>query len=137
MRTTSRTVTFSRPFTLLGLDEAQPAGSYTVETDEEQLPVLLHTSYRRTMTWLTLPSHAVKMGPTQIISIDPNELEAALVRDAPGGWTVSAEANIDEMLAGSVMKHAMRSAGLSLSQFKEQLRDLSARLGRMQRARSD
>jgi hypothetical protein len=118
------------------MDEAQPAGSYTVETDEEQLPILLHTGYRRTTTWLTLPSHAVRTGPTQIISIDPGELEAALALDAPG-WTLSAEANIDEMLAGSVMKHAVRSAGLSLSQFKEQLRDLSARLGRMQRERNE
>lgn len=88
----------------MGLDEAQPAGSYTVETDEEQLPALLHTGYRRTMTWLILPSHAVKTGATQIISIDPAELEAALARDAPGDWSVSAEANTDDMLAGSVMK---------------------------------
>ena len=137
MRTNSRTVTFSRPFTLTGMDEAQPAGSYTVETDEEQLPILLHTGYRRTTTWLTLPSHEVKTGPTQIISIDPGELETALARDAPGGWTLSAEANIDEMLGGSVMKHAVRSAGLTLSQFKEQLRDLAARLGRLRSARSD
>src|SRR5690348_5630439 len=35
MRTTSRTVTFSRPFMLSGIVEPQPAGSYTVETDEE------------------------------------------------------------------------------------------------------
>lgn len=115
----------------MGLDEAQPAGSYTVETDEELLPTLLHTSYRRTTTWLTLPSHAAKTGSTQIISIDPIELEAALARDAPGGWSLSAETNIDEMLAGSVMKQAVRSSGLSLSQFKEQLRDLAHRLGRM------
>lgn len=131
MRTNSRTVTFNKPFRLMGLDEVQPAGSYTVETDEEQLPVLLHTGYRRTTTWLSVPSHAMKTGATQIISIDPAELEAALARDAPGGWSVSAEANIDDMLAGSVMKQAVRSAGLSLSQFKEQLRDLAHRLGRM------
>jgi hypothetical protein len=133
MRTNSRTVTFSRPFTLTGMDEAQPAGSYVVETDEEQLPTLLHTAYRRTTTWLILPSHAADTGSAQIVSVDPVELEAALARDAPGGWSLSAEANIDDMLAGSVMKQAVRSAGLSLSQFKEQLRDLSTRLGRMRR----
>jgi hypothetical protein len=113
------------------VDEAQPAGSYTVETDEELLPTLLHAAHRRTTTWLTVPSHAAKTGTTQIISIDPTELEAALARDATGGWSVSAEANVDDMLAGSVMKQAVRSAGLSLSQFKEQLRDLAHRLGRM------
>ena len=131
MRTNSRIVTFTRPFTLRGVDEAQPAGSYTVETDEELLPTLLHAAHRRTTTWLTVPSHATKTGTTQIISIDPIELEAALARDAPGGWSVSAEASVDDMLAGSVMKQAVRSAGLSLSQFKEQLRDLAHRLGRM------
>jgi hypothetical protein len=133
MPTNSRTVTFSKPFTLVGLDEEQPAGSYTVETDEEQLPVLLHTGYRRTMTWLTVPSHATA-GATQMVSIDPSELEAALARDAAGCWSLYAEANIDEMLSGSVIKHAMRSAGLSSNQFKEQLRDLAARL---ERVRSD
>lgn len=136
MRTNSRTVTFTRPFTLAGLDETQPAGNYTVETEEELLPTLLHTAHRRTTTWLTLPSHAAKSGSTQIVSIDPVELEAALARDAPGAWSLSAEANIDGMLAGSVIGHAVRSAGLSLGQFKEQLRDLAARLARM-RVRDD
>ena len=35
MRTRRETVTFARPFRLRGVDEAQPAGAYTVETDEE------------------------------------------------------------------------------------------------------
>jgi hypothetical protein len=130
MRMNSRTVTFTKPFTLPGLDEAQPAGSYTVETEEELLPTVLQTAYRRTTTWLTLPSHPANPGSAQIISVDPVELEAALARDAPGGWSLSAEANVDRMLAGSVMIQAVRSAGLSLTQFKEQLRDLASRLGR-------
>jgi hypothetical protein len=33
----SRTVTFRRPFTVTGVDEVQPAGTYMVETDEELL----------------------------------------------------------------------------------------------------
>jgi hypothetical protein len=37
VRTTSRTVTFVHPFNLSGTDEVQPAGIYTVETDEELL----------------------------------------------------------------------------------------------------
>jgi hypothetical protein len=36
MRTTSRTVTFIHPFNLSGMDKEQPAGTYTVETDEER-----------------------------------------------------------------------------------------------------
>ena len=37
VRTTSKTVTFTHPFNLSGMDEVQPAGTYTVETDEELL----------------------------------------------------------------------------------------------------
>ena len=81
MRTSSKSVTFVRPFTLKGLDEVQPAGTYTVETEEELLPTLQHSAYRRTATWLTLPSHAARAGSTQLVSIDPAELEAALARD--------------------------------------------------------
>jgi hypothetical protein len=137
MRTSNKTIVFTRPFTLTGVDEVQPAGTYTVETDEELLPTLLHAAYRRTTTWLSLPSHAASGGSTQLISIDPNELEAALARDAPGGWSLAAEANIDDLLAGSVMKQAVNSAGLTPSRFKEQLRDLATRLGRMRHARGD
>jgi hypothetical protein len=81
MRTSSKRITFARPFTLKGLDEVQAAGTYTVETDEELLPTLLHSAYRRTTTWLTLPSHAARAESTQLVSIDPMELEAALARD--------------------------------------------------------
>jgi hypothetical protein len=37
VRTTSKTVTFTHPFNLSGMDKVQPAGTYTVETDEELL----------------------------------------------------------------------------------------------------
>ena len=37
VRTTSRTVTFTHPFNLSGMDKEQPAGTYAVETDEELL----------------------------------------------------------------------------------------------------
>ena len=40
VRTSHKTVTFTRPFSLNGIDEVQPAGSYTVETREDLLPGL-------------------------------------------------------------------------------------------------
>ena len=40
VRTTSKTVTFVHPFNLGGMDETQPAGTYTVETDKELLQTL-------------------------------------------------------------------------------------------------
>ena len=38
VRTSSKSVTFAQPFSLSGIDEVQPAGTYTVETDEELIP---------------------------------------------------------------------------------------------------
>lgn len=38
-RATSYKVTFASPFTLPGLDRSYPAGSCTVETDDEDLDV--------------------------------------------------------------------------------------------------
>jgi hypothetical protein len=54
-RTTVKTVTFRRPFALSGLEGVQPAGIYTVETDEELISSLSFSAYRRTATWLRLP----------------------------------------------------------------------------------
>ena len=46
--------TFTQPFSLSGLDEVQPAGTYTVETDEELLPGLSFPAYRRVATLMVL-----------------------------------------------------------------------------------
>ena len=56
MRTTSRTVTFIHPFNLSGMDEEQPAGTYTVETDEELLQTSSLPAYKRVSTLMRLPS---------------------------------------------------------------------------------
>lgn len=42
------------------------------------------------------------------------------------------EATLDGLLADDVMQQAVRSAGLTPSEFKEQLRDLAARVRRRQ-----
>jgi hypothetical protein len=135
MRTSSKIVTFTRPFMLSGLEGSQPAGTYVVETDEEQLPVSLHTAYRRTATWIVLPAGAARTGTTQVVSVDPDELDSALAKDAPA-WGSGTEARVDDLLAGEVMRHAVHSAGLTRGEFKDQLRDLAHRLGRVQDARS-
>jgi len=84
-RTTSKTVTFTHPFQLSGTDEVQPAGTYTVETDEELLEtsLLLPPAYRRISTLLRLPANAIKgTGLTQMVEIDPLELAAIMAGDA-------------------------------------------------------
>jgi hypothetical protein len=81
VRTTSKTVTFRNPFSLTGTDEVQPAGIYTVETDEELLQPSSLPAYRRIATLLRLERN---MGTvlTQIVETNPVELAAALARDA-------------------------------------------------------
>ena len=81
VRTSRKTVTFTRPFSVSGIDEMQLPGTYVVETDEELLPDLSFPAYRRvaTLIWLrSQPGHAI------MVNIDPLELEAARERDASG-----------------------------------------------------
>ena len=84
VRTSRRTVTFTRPFSVSGIDQMQLPGTYAVETDEELLPDLSFPAYRRiaTMIWLrSQPGHAIM---EQVVNIDPLELQAAQARDASG-----------------------------------------------------
>jgi hypothetical protein len=84
-RTSRRTVTFARPFSLRGIDGVQPAGAYLVETDEELIPGLSFIAWRRVASLMFLPSRPGGSVPGRIATIDPLELEAAQARDAAGG----------------------------------------------------
>lgn len=81
-RTTRKTVTFSHPFVLPGIDGAQPAGTYTVETDEELVEGLSFPVYRRVATVILLPSPPGGTGLFQAATIDPLDLERAEQADA-------------------------------------------------------
>jgi hypothetical protein len=81
IRTSTRVVTFTRPFRLGAIGDEQPAGSYNVETDEERLDTVAHPAYRRIATWMRVPLQSGFAG-SQTIIIDPVELESALARDA-------------------------------------------------------
>ena len=82
VRTSQRTVTFTRPFSLNGLDRAQPAGTYTVQTHEQSVPRLSFLDWRRTATFIFLPSRPGGAFVEQLVEIDPVELEAAQETDA-------------------------------------------------------
>ena len=88
VRTTSKTVTFTHPFNLSGMDKVQPAGrTYTVETDEE----LLQTSslpYRRISTLMRLTTRPRGTVLTQIVEVNPLELAAVLARDVQRHETI-------------------------------------------------
>jgi hypothetical protein len=81
-RTSHKTVTFTRPYFLSGIGEVQPAGSHRVETDEEEIPGLSCSAYRRVATLMILPARPGSGVGEQVASIDPVELQAAQERDA-------------------------------------------------------
>ncbi len=80
-RTSEKTVTFRRPFALAGRDEVLPAGDYSVETEEELVEGISYAAYRRTATVLHLPARSGPSHLTRAMTIDPEELDAALTRD--------------------------------------------------------
>lgn len=81
VRSTETTVTFKRPFTLPELDRPQPAGTYRLVTDEEEISGLSFLAFRRIATMLRLPSLTTSGKPEQMISIDVADLAAALTAD--------------------------------------------------------
>ena len=76
-RTTSKEVVFRRPFLLSGFESVEPAGSYTVETEEELIEALSFPAWRRIATVMML----TRGGTTECIPVDPDELHEALMRD--------------------------------------------------------
>ena len=81
VRTTETTVTFKRPFILPEFEGPQPAGTYRLVTDEEEISGLSFLAFRRVGTMLRLPSLATSGRPEQMISIDADDLAAALTAD--------------------------------------------------------
>ncbi len=75
MRTHRKLVTFVEPFLLHAIDSVVPAGTYKIDTDEELIDGLSFLAYRRTATWIHLPSIGTKAGCSQMILVQPSELE--------------------------------------------------------------
>jgi hypothetical protein len=82
MRTNHKTVTFTQPFSLSGIDGVQAAGTYTVETNEEPLQGVSFPAYRHMETLIFLPSRPGGALAQRVVNIDPLELEAAQKKDA-------------------------------------------------------
>ena len=81
-RTSSKTVTFARPFLLKGVDRIVAAGDYRVVTDEELVQELSFPVYRRVATMIFVPGDSQNSSSVEMVAIDPHELQAALDRDA-------------------------------------------------------
>ena len=81
-RTKQELVTFAHPFSLAGVDGQLGPGTYTVEVIEEPIDGLSFVAYRRVSTTIILPSAQYGYASKQAVTIDPHDLEAALVKDA-------------------------------------------------------
>lgn len=81
-RTLRSSVVFRHPARLDGVEKLLPAGTYIVETDEEQIPSLSFVAYRRVRTSIIVPANTSSNAGRQVITIEPQALQAALDRDA-------------------------------------------------------
>jgi hypothetical protein len=93
IRTTSSTISFSRPFVLTGIADKQPPGSYTVEIDEELLSHVSFPAYRRIATLMRLPPRPDSTERARVVYLDPLELVALLAADARAENTTAAIAS--------------------------------------------
>jgi hypothetical protein len=81
-RTIETTVTFKHPFMLDSFDVTQPAGTYRLVIDEEEILGLSFPAYRRTSTVLHVPACSSASGSRQAFPVAAAELDAALEADA-------------------------------------------------------
>jgi hypothetical protein len=79
-RMTQRMVVFRHAFVLGGFERIAPAGSYLVETEEEEIDGLSmdRIVWRRMATII----HLFQDGATEYVKIDAGDLDKALARDA-------------------------------------------------------
>ncbi|MFY9898653.1 MAG: hypothetical protein WAK67_12760 [Xanthobacteraceae bacterium] len=82
IRTSSKTVSFARPFLLKGVDRVLAAGQYKVITDEELIEELSFPVYRRVATMIFVPADSQNSSSVEMVAIDPRDLQDAQDRDA-------------------------------------------------------
>ena len=80
-RTTHTSVEFRHPFRMNGADGLQPAGTYDVQTIEEEIGNLSFVAYRRLSTTIVLDAIVGGMRAWQVTAVDPEDLADALCRD--------------------------------------------------------
>ena len=92
-RSHSKSVVFSHPFELKGVDRILPAGDYRVVTDEELIEELSFPVYRRISTMIFLPGQGRQASSLEMVTIDPRDLEAAQDRDRATNQLPAGNAN--------------------------------------------
>lgn len=81
VRTKETTITFRRPFVLSSFDHPQPAGTYRLSIDEEEILGLSFLAYRHRATLLHTPAISIVDGVHQVFAVESYELAAALAAD--------------------------------------------------------
>jgi hypothetical protein len=81
LKTTRGTATFSEPFSLRNVEGIQPAGEYNVYLEDELVPGLSRTAWRRVSTLIQTPSISSSQEQSRLVVVSSTELEAALMKD--------------------------------------------------------
>jgi hypothetical protein len=81
MRSSETVITFRHPFVLAALETTQPAGTYRLVVEEEEIPSLSFVAWRRTATLLHLPALPATGGKHQVVTIDPMEWATVVEAD--------------------------------------------------------
>ena len=78
-------MTFTRPFLLKGIDRTLEAGDYRVVTDEVLIEGLSFPVYRRVATMIFVPAPSYNASSVEMVTVDPQDLQAAQDRDVNHG----------------------------------------------------
>ena len=85
MRTIETMVTFRHPFVLTAVAATQPAGTYRLVTEEEEIPGLSFVAFRRTAMMLHLPALSTALATAstthRVVPIDAVEWSALVEAD--------------------------------------------------------
>src|ERR1700761_9817720 len=105
IRTTSKLITFRNPFTLSSLDKVYPPVNYQLRIEEQPLDTISFVGWRQTGCLLGL----FRDGAMGYVSVDPQELREALVRDGDQGTDPPAAPSV----ASRGARRSMRQSGRS------------------------
>jgi hypothetical protein len=80
-RRSETTVTFRHPFTMPSVEGRQPAGTYRIVTDDDEVAVIPFAITRRIATHLHTPALSMKATVRNVFTITTTELSIAIEED--------------------------------------------------------
>jgi hypothetical protein len=81
IRRTETTVTFRHPFTMPSVEGRQPAGTYRIVTDDDEVAIMPFAVKTRIATHLHTPALSLKAAVRNVFNITPTELSVAIEED--------------------------------------------------------